>query len=185
LRDYEDFARAFGGIAKAQAVWSWSGTARTVALTVAGVAGDVPAARDIANLRAAIARVADTAIALIILPYRPASFRLAATVRTDPAFVPDIVRAAVATALADAFSFERRELGQRVHRSEVIAVMQGVPGVAWIDLDMLYRGDTPALAVAIPAEAPRSGLRLGLGVQPLAAELLVLNSAALDLRVIA
>ena len=57
LRDYEDFARAFGGIAKAQAVWSWNGTSRAIALTVAGVAGDVPAQRDIDNLRAAIAHV--------------------------------------------------------------------------------------------------------------------------------
>jgi predicted phage baseplate assembly protein len=183
LRDYEDFARAFGGIAKAQAVWSWNGTARAVALTVAGVEGDVPAARDIANLRAAIAKASDNAIALTVLPYRPASFRLAASLHVDPAYVMDTVKAWVRVALTDAFSFARRNLGQPVHRSEVIATMQAVPGVAWLDLDFFYRGDAPALAETLFAEAPRSGLRLGLGAQPVAAELLTLNTAALDLTV--
>src|SRR5207253_10560530 len=39
LRDYEDFARAFAGIAKAQVVWTWNGHARGVFLTVAGPDG--------------------------------------------------------------------------------------------------------------------------------------------------
>lgn len=185
LRDYEDFARAFGGIAKAAAVWSWNGTSRAIALTVAGVAGDVPAERDIDNLRSAIGKACDHANALTILPYRPASFRMAAKIRIAPAFAPDTVKAAVAAALADHFSFERRGLGQPVFRSDVIAVMQAVPGVDWIDLDALYRGDTPTLANRLFAEAPRLGVRLGLGAQVVAAELLSLHPAGPDLMVIA
>ena len=38
-------------------------------------------------------------------------------------------------ALLDAFSFERRELGQDVLLSTVISVMQGVRGVAYVDAD--------------------------------------------------
>ena len=38
LRDYEDFARAFAGIAKALATWSWDGERRGVFVTVAGPA---------------------------------------------------------------------------------------------------------------------------------------------------
>ncbi|MBO9621253.1 MAG: putative baseplate assembly protein [Sphingomonas sp.] len=181
LGDYEDFARAFGGIAKAQAVWSWNGTSRAITLTVAGVAGDVPAQRDIDNLRAAIAKASDQAIALTILPYRPATFRVAAAIRIDPAFVPDAVKAAVAAALADAFSFDRRSLGQPVYRSEVIATLQAVPGIDWIDLDALYRGEMAALAETLFAEAPRSGVRFA----PIAAELLSLHPAGPDLVVTA
>lgn len=185
LRDYEDFARAFGGISKAQAVWSWSGSGKAIALTVAGVEGDIPAERDIANLVAAIAGVSNNGVTLAVLPYRPASFRLVAKLRCDPLFVADTVHDAVAAALIDYFSFERRQLGQPVFRSEVIAVIQAVPGVDWVDLDAFYRGDTPELAEAIYAEAPRSGLRAGLGAATIAAELLTLHTAGPELTVIA
>jgi hypothetical protein len=43
----------------------------------------------------------------------------------------------VRAALLDAFSFERRELGQDVLLSEVIATIQAVPGVAYVDVDAL------------------------------------------------
>ena len=39
LRDYEDFARAFAGIAKALATWTWDGERQGVFVTVAGVDG--------------------------------------------------------------------------------------------------------------------------------------------------
>jgi predicted phage baseplate assembly protein len=39
LRDFEDFAAAFTGIGKAQAVWLWDGEQRMVHLTVAGTDG--------------------------------------------------------------------------------------------------------------------------------------------------
>ena len=39
LQDYEDFARAFAGIAKALATWSGVGRTRGVFLTVAGPGG--------------------------------------------------------------------------------------------------------------------------------------------------
>src|SRR5207244_5945040 len=39
LTDYEDFTRAFAGIAKAQATWVWSGEHRLVHLTVAAELG--------------------------------------------------------------------------------------------------------------------------------------------------
>ncbi|TAL04526.1 MAG: hypothetical protein EPO07_05015, partial [Verrucomicrobia bacterium] len=39
LQDYEDFARAFAGVAKAYAVWAWTPRGRAAALTVIGPAG--------------------------------------------------------------------------------------------------------------------------------------------------
>ena len=41
LQDYEDFARTFSGVAKAQAVWVWDGRKRSIFLTVAGPGGEV------------------------------------------------------------------------------------------------------------------------------------------------
>ncbi|MCI5159068.1 MAG: hypothetical protein D3906_11670 [Candidatus Electrothrix sp. AUS1_2] len=41
----------------------------------------------------------------------------------------------VRRAMLDAFSFERRELGQDVLLSEVFSVMQSVRGVAYVDID--------------------------------------------------
>ncbi|HKX90959.1 MAG TPA: putative baseplate assembly protein [Sphingomicrobium sp.] len=183
LRDYEDFARAFGGISKARAVWAWNGRARAVAITVAGAEGAVPTERDIDNLRTAITRASDSAATLAIMPYRPAWFRLQAIVNVDPAHSADVVLAAVESSLRDEFSFERRDLGQPVARSEVIRVIQSVPGVDWVDLDFFYRGDTPVLADMLFAEASRSGIRLGFGAAPVAAELLSIYPGAPDLRV--
>jgi len=39
LRDYEDFARAFAGISKALATWTWNGEQHGVFLTIAGTGG--------------------------------------------------------------------------------------------------------------------------------------------------
>ena len=96
----------------------------------------------------------------------------------------DAVLAAIDAALKDTFSFDRRDLGQPVAKSEVIAVVQGVPGVSWIDLDAFYRGETPTLGDMLYAEAARSGLRLGLGTTPIATELLSIYPGAPDLRIV-
>ena len=44
----------------------------------------------------------------------------------------------------DPFAFDVRSLGQPVQQSEVIAVVQAVPGVVALDLDWLYGGTLPA-----------------------------------------
>jgi hypothetical protein len=44
--------------------------------------------------------------------------------------------------LRSAFSFDARAFGQPVAQSEVIAVMQAVPGVVAVDLYKLYRPDS-------------------------------------------
>ena len=41
LQDYEDFARAYAGIAKALATWTWNGQVRGVFVTVAGPEGSI------------------------------------------------------------------------------------------------------------------------------------------------
>ncbi len=56
LEDYQNYALAFAGIAKALATWTWSGRTRGVFLTVAGANGTVFQSDDptITNLKAAL-----------------------------------------------------------------------------------------------------------------------------------
>ena len=58
LEDYENYALAFSGIAKALATWTWFGRTRGVFVTVTGAGGDVldPAGTTLANLVAAYRR---------------------------------------------------------------------------------------------------------------------------------
>jgi hypothetical protein len=184
LRDYEDFARSFAGVAKAHAIWAYVGTSRAVFLTVAAIDGAVMAERDIANLRDAIARASDSATAIRISPHIPAWFKLEANIRVFPDRIATDVIAAVDAALRDTFSFSRRELGQPVARSEVIAAIQAVDGVDWVDLDALYRGSIVGNAAVLTAAVPRSAQRLTGSALPAPAELLSLFPGTLTLRIL-
>jgi len=142
LQDYEDFSHAFAGVAKAMAVpWTWSGHARGVFLTIAGPGGaDIE--RDsvtYANLLAAIQNAGAPHVPLQVQSYRKAYFELAATITVKPDFQTDSVVAAVEQALSLQFSFDARAFGQPVMLSEVMAVMQAVPGVLAVDIDRLSR----------------------------------------------
>ena len=179
LRDYQDFARAFGGVAKALASWSWDGRNRAVLVTVAGPAGApiLPDSATYQNLLKALRAAGDPFVALSVKTYRPAFFRFAGKVKIDPAYEPELVLAQVELALRDGFSFARREFAQPVMRSEVIAAMQSVAGVIAVVVDKLYRSDKAAtLEQRLLAEAPVTAANGALQ----AAELLTLDAVPLD-----
>ncbi len=181
LQDYEDFARAFAGIAKSLATWSWSGQVQSVFLTVAGPNGaSIPEnSQTYKNLLAAMQMAGDPYVPLHIQTYLPAFFRMAARVKVNPDYQQDAVLATVEQALRSAFSFDARAFGQPVAESEVITVMQAVPGVIAVDLYKLYRPvpwQTNLLNPILPAAAPQAGP----GSQMSAAELLLLDPAPLD-----
>ena len=187
LRDYEDFARAFSGVAKALATWSAGGQQRGVFLTVAGVGGaPIPSGGlTYTNLLSAMQAAGDPLVPLVVAEYTQASFVLSGSVQVAPGHLPDAVLAAVERALRVAFAFEARSFGQPVALSEVVATIHTVPGVIAVDLDALHRTDLPAEKLAerrlydrLDARAPRSGES-----RPLAAELLTLDPRPLDLHV--
>ena len=62
---------------------------------------------------------------------------ISANIRILPDYIWDQVVAQVRRRLLETFSFERRDLGQDVVLSEVISAMQAVPGVAYVDVDVL------------------------------------------------
>jgi predicted phage baseplate assembly protein len=180
LQDYEDFSRAFAGVAKALATWTWDGQMRRVFITVAGPAGAaIPADSDgYQNLLAALQQAGDPFVSLRVKSYQPAFFRLAANVKIDRDYETDLVLAAVEQALRAQFSFDARAFGQPVMLSEVIAAIQAVPGVIAVTMNNLFRSDAalPTLETRLLAALPQMGASGNVA----AAELLTLDPAPLD-----
>ncbi|MBA2363389.1 MAG: putative baseplate assembly protein [Chloroflexia bacterium] len=183
LQDYADFARAFAGIARALATWTWDGQTRGVFLTVAGPRGaDVAAGGGLlTNLVAAIrGATSDPHQPLTVQTYMPRYFQLDARVKTAPEYLPERVLAAVEAALRAHFGFEQRVFGQSVALSEVIAVLQSTPGVEAVDVNALYRtGDSAVPNHILSAALPEAGATGTL--EP--AELLTLSTGPIDLGV--
>jgi len=177
LRDFEDFARSFGGIGKARARMLWASGRQLVHLTIAGVGGlPVPSgsALDL-NLRQAMDRLRDPFQPLAVDSYEQLLFRIGLRVKVDPDYVPETVLAQVEAALRDAFSFAARDFGQSVSLSEVMAVAQGVAGAVYLDVDSLRFENavdaTPAdRLTALPARIDNTG-------QVLRAQILTLSPA--------
>ena len=151
LRDYGDFARAFSGVAKAQATLASSSPGRHVLVTVAGP--DAAAIEETsslyANLVGAMRAAGDPQVPLRVKTFVHAFFTLAGTILCAPDRIEAKVFAEIEKALRDAFSFTVREFSQSVARSEVVATIHAVPGVVAVDLDLFHRVDQP----------PRSRLR--------------------------
>jgi predicted phage baseplate assembly protein len=184
LRDYQDFARAFAGIAKALATWTWDGQMRGVFVTVAGPDG-APVPGDgltYKNLLAAMQTGGDPYVPLRVQTYNAASFQISAKIKIDPDYAAnsDKVLAAIDDALRAAYSFDEREFGEAVQLSQVVALMQNVAGVIAVDVDALFRtGDAAMLNPRLVAAFPRSGEDGTVS----AAELLTLDSRPVNLSV--
>jgi predicted phage baseplate assembly protein len=183
LLDYEDFARAFSGIAKAQAQVLQLPAGPTVAITLAGPAGALltPASPVWINLLAALKASGDPHVAVALLSHQASPFHLGLKVKGDPAYDIKTVLAAVEAALHQHYAFESRALGQPVQQSDVIAVAQAIPGVVAIDLTRLY-GGTQSPPQTLPSKQVRllaSRVRVEGGIaRP--AELLTLGPGQLD-----
>jgi predicted phage baseplate assembly protein len=181
LQDYEDFARNFSGIGKALATWTWSGHTRRVFVTVAGIGGAAVAEKSTlqTSLLSAMQKAGDAFMPIAIKSYRAATFKVVASIKVDPVYQSDRVLAAVELALRTSFSFDGRAFGQPVTLSEAIAVMQDVAGVLAVDVTKLHRAERPETReIFLPAKAPQ----VGAGPDALAAELLTLDPAPVELE---
>jgi hypothetical protein len=146
LLDYEDFARAFSGIAKARAQVLHLSSGAVIGITIAGPGGVVisPDSPIWINLSAALANSGDPYVAVRLLAHRPGTFRVGLRVKCVADFESNLVLGEVESALRAAFGFDARALGQPVQQSEVIAIAQRVRGVVAVDLDLLYGGTQPS-----------------------------------------
>lgn len=181
LRDYQDFAQAFAGVAKALATWTWVKEARGVFITVAGPGGDEikDDSLTLKNLLSALRKSGDPQVPILVKSYRKAFFRIKGEVKVNPDYLTDRVLADVDHKLRDSFSFEAREFGQAVTLSEVTAFIKDVPGVIAANIEFLYRtGSSPKRNPKLDAALPQTG-----GKVTLPAELLTIGPNPIELEV--
>jgi predicted phage baseplate assembly protein len=186
LDDYENFARAFAGIGKAQAVALWSGGRYVVHLTIAGAGGAAvdPESALYTSLLGAIDQARDPVQQVLVANYQALFFDIEASVLVDqPRYIAADVFAAVTTALQNAFSFDARSFAQPVTASEVTTVIQSVPGVIASDLTRLFQVTAPPgvsrFEGLVPILCASPALFAGGAILP--AELLLVNPAGITL----
>jgi hypothetical protein len=147
VRDYADFARTFAGIAKADARQLSDGAREIVHLTIVG-AGNIPIdlTSDLyRNLVEALKRFGDPFQPFEVEVFERVLLVISAKVNLHPDYLWESVKPKIRAALLDRFGFDRRELGQDVTASEVLSVIQAIPGVNYIDLDLLDSVDEEKL----------------------------------------
>ena len=139
LQDFTDFANAFAGVGKAQAVAIRQGERLLIHLTIADASGNPVQPGDalFLNLRDAIDAARDPAAMVELASFTPLTFRLKATVQYASRYLETDVRTALEAALRAAFAFAQREFGQPVTSAEIMEVVHGVAGVIALDLDEL------------------------------------------------
>ncbi len=182
LRDYQDFARSFAGVAKALATWTWDGQTRGVFVTIAGPDGAAIAhdSTTYKNLLAAMKNAGDPYVPLRVQTFRPAFFTLDANIKIDSDFQSEVVLKQVEQELRQQFSFDARSFGQPVALSQIVSVMHSVQGVVAVDVNTLHRvGEPNKLNARLAAAYPRVGSEGNVD----AAELLMLDALPLALGV--
>jgi Baseplate J-like protein len=137
--DYANFALTFTGIGKANAQRLSNGLRQIVHITIAG-ADDIHIDRNSDLYRSFV-----QALYQFGDPYQPLKVEMrelmlliiSANVRILANYQWASVALTIRTALFDKFSFEHQELGQDVVLSKVITTIQQVPGVNYVDVDIL------------------------------------------------
>lgn len=180
LRDFEDFARAFAGIGKTQAVALWNGEINVVHISTATVSGDPVDSNPtlLVNLVNAINNARDPNLPVVVQGFHLERFKLAARLLVDSRYVFEDVRARVEGMLLDTFSFGRRAFGQPVTSAEIVTAIQQVDGIVAVDLEELYREDQAASLYTLLPAATAS--LVGKVYSP--AELLVVHPAGITLE---
>ncbi|WP_292995485.1 putative baseplate assembly protein [Nitrosomonas sp.] len=137
VTDYADFTRTFAGIGKAVASKLSNGRRQLVHITIAGV-DDIPIeiSSDLyRNLQAALRQLGDPDLALQVEKRELIVLAVSANIRLVSGYLWEPVKDNITAAVFDAFSFQRRKLGQPALLCELIALMQNIPGVDYVDVD--------------------------------------------------
>jgi hypothetical protein len=138
VKDYEDFAKSFAAIGKASATILSDGRRQLVHVTIAGK-DNVPIdmTSDLyLNLVQALSRFGDPDLHILVAKSEQKLLIMDAEVRLKPDYAWGSVEPKIRDTLLERFGFERRELGQDVHLSEIISAMGEVEGVAYVDVNI-------------------------------------------------
>ncbi|HEU4886813.1 MAG TPA: putative baseplate assembly protein [Thermoanaerobaculia bacterium] len=139
VQDFADFARTFAGINKAIATSITDGLRQIVHLTVGG-AGDIEidVNSDLyRNLVEALRKFGDPYQPFVVAPREKIVMAGSAQVRVHPDYLWANVAPKIRAKLLEVFSYDRREFAQVIFPAEVIAAIQNIEGVAYVDLDTL------------------------------------------------
>jgi predicted phage baseplate assembly protein len=137
VEDYASFSRTFAGIGKAASTRISDGRRELVEITIAG-ADDAPidTTSDLyQNLLLALVSLGDPALPVQVDLRELVVLTTSVNIKIQPDYQWDPVSQAVRAAMLDAFGFEKRSLGQPALLCELIALIQNVPGVAYLDVD--------------------------------------------------
>jgi predicted phage baseplate assembly protein len=136
--DYADFARTFGGIGKAAATRLGNGRQQLVHVTVAGV-DDIPidATSDLyRNLYDALHRYGDPYLPMRLAVRERLALVASANIKVDPDYRWETLEPKVRSAVLAAFGFDQVELARDLLLADLIEVIQAVPGVVYVDVDV-------------------------------------------------
>jgi len=177
LTDYENFAKAFQGIGKAQAIWIWEGEKRIVYLTLSSEEGTAIESTSILyqKLTEAIKKYKDPVTRFKIGTPEIKTFNIKAEIFILEGFEFENVKLNVEDALKHEFSFKTREFGQHVVLSEVFSIIQGIEGVDAVNIEHLYlTSDTsPSCQQIIPSKVAHWD---DVAKKTVSAEMVILNS---------
>jgi predicted phage baseplate assembly protein len=136
VRDYQDFALARAGIAKAAAAQLVAGGRELVHLTLAGVDDGAidPDSDLLRGLLGATRRFGDPGVPVVVAARARWNLVLEARVGIEADRAAELVRPHAEAALRSALGFEARPLGEGVRLSAVLAALHGVPGVVFVDV---------------------------------------------------
>jgi hypothetical protein len=152
LGDYVGRAEEVGGVARAAAAYAWTGSQRTVRITIDPAGTDVL----LPELRAAVAAQLEP-LRLIgeDLEIRPPAFvplRIVLSVCADPEIWVDDVRAVLEQEFSDGYTADGRlgffnpdlwTFGQALYSSQILGRLEQVPGIAFARSVRLGRWDAP------------------------------------------
>ncbi|MET9561870.1 putative baseplate assembly protein [Streptomyces tauricus] len=140
--DYEDFARSRAGVGRAAARELFDGRRRVLHVTVAGT-DDVPIVGDggdsplLRSLRAALTEYGDPNLPVRVDARELVALLVSAKVKLSPDHSWQLVEPRLRQALLRKLGFDGRELGQPARLSDILATAHRVPGVDWVDVDVL------------------------------------------------
>jgi uncharacterized phage protein gp47/JayE len=161
LRDFEDAARLYSGVAKARAAWQSQPTGPIVSLTVAGDNGKQLSPAALKNLRNYLDARRDPNRLLILNSHREIRIAVKAVLHVDEDYSGDTVQNQAQQALQEHFAFANRDLGQAVHLSDIYQVLQAVDGVVGATINDLQYHDKESQCKAHgldPKESPQMHL---------------------------
>ena len=152
LRDFEDYARAFSGVGKAQATDIWSGERQIVHITATASDGSIfsDSSDTLKNLRSSIDGARHSQRPVVVSGHVERQFSLTMRVKVGADLASDPVLDAVRDHLLQHYGRDARALGQGVEAADVIAEAQSVQGVAAVVLSDLD-GVAPSAQPRLPA----------------------------------